>query len=115
MGVKVSITGEARAKPCLPGLPPLGMCHTSLFPSSLQGSAGFGYPGSKGQKGEPGDPGSPGTLSRHSDGSVVEQVTGPPGPPGKDGAPGRDGEPVSRASHPSGIPSPSTPACMPAH
>ncbi|PKU32173.1 collagen alpha-1 chain [Limosa lapponica baueri] len=59
----------------------------------VKGSAGFGYPGSKGQKGEPGNPGPPGTLSRHSDGSVVEQVTGPPGPPGKDGAPGRDGEP----------------------
>lgn len=70
----------------------------------LQGSAGFGYPGSKGQKGEPGDASPARTLSRHADGSVVEQVTGPPGPPGKDGAPGRDGEPVSRVPHPLGIP-----------
>lgn len=116
LGIKVSITEGLGAKTCQPELPPLGMCHPSLFPSPPQGSAGFGYPGSKGQKGEPGDPGPPGTLSRHSDGLVVEQVTGPPGPPGKDGAPGRDGEPVSRTSHPSGIPSPPTstffPACL---
>lgn len=73
---------------------------SDAFLSPPQGSAGFGYPGSKGQKGEPGEPGPPGPLSRHTDGVSLEQVTGPPGPtgpPGKDGAPGRDGEPVSQA------------------
>lgn len=68
----------------------------------FQGSAGFGYPGSKGEPGPPGPPGPPGspgpTTQYSADGSIVSKVPGPrgpPGPAGPQGPPGEDGEPVS--------------------
>lgn len=70
----------------------------------LQGSAGFGYQGTKGEPGPagpPGPPGPPGLANEYSvgsDGSVASGVPGPRGPPGAtgpQGPAGTDGEPVS--------------------
>lgn len=82
----------------------------------FQGSAGFGYQGTKGEPGSPGPPGPPGPPGSAtessacsdgsapvcSDGSVASTAPGPRGPagpqgaPGAQGPPGADGEPVSR-------------------
>lgn len=72
---------------------------------NFQGSAGFGYQGTKGEPGLPGPPGPPGApgpateVAVCMDGSVVNSDSGPRGPAGvpcNQGPPGADGEPVSR-------------------
>lgn len=84
---------------------PLGSSPPQLMLLHLQGSAGFGYQGTKGEPGPPGPPGPPGApgpateVAVCKDGSVVNSDSGPRGPAGApclQGTPGADGEPVSR-------------------